>query len=133
MRPVLTLREAELNSSLVLIENCVYLSCAHEMPIMTKAKPIPTVRTTAQPAPGPRTCALDAVASEDIVLCLLGTERAMMVVKQQWCFRKGEAILILYISGILLVIGHVQMRRETGVAGYQHSTSDWKKFEPFTR
>jgi hypothetical protein len=58
--PVLTEREADVNSSFVFTENCVYLSWIKVMPSMTKAKPMPRAMTTAQPAAGSRTCAEDA-------------------------------------------------------------------------
>lgn len=63
IKPVLTLREAEENSSFVFTEKAVYRSWMYEMASMRKAKPMPNAITTAQPAPGLRTCALEAAIS----------------------------------------------------------------------
>lgn len=46
IKPGLTLREAVLNSSEVLVLKRVYLFCSQVMPIMTKAKKKPTPTTT---------------------------------------------------------------------------------------
>lgn len=65
IKPGLTLREAVLNSSDVVVENLVYLFCNLVIPIIRKAKKKPTPTTTPYPAPTGSTVApLDDMVRE---------------------------------------------------------------------